>query len=90
MEYMIKPKNQRKKSNFRRGKTINKTISLITKEMKISEVIKKYPKIFPIFLNYGFHCIGCPSALSETIDDAAKVHGVELKKLINDLNKAVK
>jgi hybrid cluster-associated redox disulfide protein len=34
----------------------------ITKEMTIAEILKKHPKAIFIFLDYGFHCIGCPAA----------------------------
>ena len=62
----------------------------ITKEMTISEVVQKYPKTFSVFINYGLHCIGCPMAVgesSETIEEAAKVHHIDLKKFLKDLNK---
>ena len=62
----------------------------ITKEMTIGEVIKKYPKTVFVFIDYGLHCVGCPIALRETIEEAAKLHQVDLKKFLVDLNKATK
>jgi len=64
----------------------------ITKEMKISEVVQKYPKTTSVFIDYGLHCIGCPMAAgesSETIEQASKVHHIDLKKFLGDLNNAV-
>ena len=64
----------------------------ITKEMKISEVVQKYPKTASVFIDYGLHCIGCPMAAgesSETIEQASKVHHIDLKKFLGDLNNAV-
>lgn len=61
----------------------------ITKEMTIGEVAKKYPKTTFIFIDYGLHCIGCPSAMAETVEEAAKVHHIDLKKFLKDLNGAV-
>ena len=61
----------------------------ITKEMAIAEVAKKYHKTVFVFMDYGLHCIGCPAALSETIEEAAQVHRLDLEKLLADLNKAV-
>lgn len=60
----------------------------ITKEMSISEVAMKYPKTAFVFMDYGLHCIGCPMAPSETIEEAAKLHRIDLKKILEDLNKA--
>ncbi len=65
----------------------------ITKEMKISEVMKKYPKTVFVFLDHGLHCVSCPMAVSEnveTIEEAAKLHGIDLKKFLSDLNKTIR
>jgi len=62
----------------------------ITKEMTIGEVIKKYPKTAFVFIDYGLHCVGCPMAIPETIEEAAKLHRIDLKKFLEDLNKAIK
>jgi len=59
----------------------------ITEKMTIWEVIQKYPKTTFVFIDYGLHCIGCPMAEPETIEEAAKLHRVELKKFLKDLNK---
>ena len=66
-------------------------IQKITKEMTINEVVGKYPKAVSVFMNYGLHCIGCPAAADESIEEAVKVHqGIDLDKLLEDLNGAVK
>lgn len=62
----------------------------ITKEMKIKEVIQKYPKTTFVFIDYGLHCIGCPMANPETIEEAVKMHRLDLEKFLKDLNEAVK
>ena len=62
----------------------------IIKEMTIGEVIQKYPKATFVFLEYGLHCVGCPMASPETIEEAAKLHGINLKKFLEDLNKIAK
>jgi len=60
----------------------------ITKEMTIGEVMKKYPKTAFVFIDYGLHCVGCPMAQPETIEEAAKLHRIDLKRFLEDLNKA--
>jgi len=62
----------------------------ITKEMTINEVFKKYPKTVAIFMSYGLYCVGCPAAQSETIEELAKANQMDLKKLLESLNKVVK
>ena len=61
----------------------------ITKEMKISEIVEKYPQTLSLLLEKGLHCIGCPLAPDETFEEAAKVHGFDLEELLQDLNKAI-
>jgi len=60
----------------------------ITKDMTISDVARKYPKTAFVFMDYGLHCIGCPAAPDETLEEAAKLHNLDLEKLLADLNKA--
>ncbi len=62
----------------------------ITKETTISEVIKKHPKSVFIFMDWGLHCIGCPLAQNDTVEGAAKIHHLDLEKLLKDLNKTAK
>jgi len=59
----------------------------ITKDMIIADLIKVDPTIIPILMRSGMHCVGCPSAQSETLAEAAMVHGIDadlLEKQIND------
>jgi hybrid cluster-associated redox disulfide protein len=58
--------------------------------MRIAEVVGRYPQTVEVFFKHGLHCIGCPVASSESIADGAKAHGIDLDKLVKDLNKAVK
>ena len=56
--------------------------------MKISEVAQKYPKTAFVFIDYGLHCIGCPVAPDETIEQAVQTHQLDLNKFLKDLNNA--
>ena len=61
---------------------------MITKEMTVSEVLDMgecYEKVFEKFL---LTCAGCPGAAMENLEQAAKGHGVNLEKLLEDLNNA--
>ncbi|MDD5417790.1 MAG: DUF1858 domain-containing protein [Candidatus Nanoarchaeia archaeon] len=61
----------------------------ITKDMNIIEMVQKYPQTVEVLFKHGFHCVGCAMAHYESIEQAAEVHGIDLKKLLNDLNKVV-
>lgn len=62
----------------------------VTKDMKISEVLQLDKGIVPILMDAGLHCLGCPSAQLETLEEAASVHYIDLEKLINDINEYLK
>ena len=58
----------------------------ITKEMTFGEVLSKYPETVKTFFMYGMHCFGCYLAVDETIEQGALAHGVDVDKLMKDLN----
>ena len=57
----------------------------VSKEMRIIDIINVDYDIVPILLNEGMHCIGCPSAQNESLEQAAEVHGMDADDLIEDL-----
>jgi len=52
--------------------------------------LKKYPEAAEIFIQEGLHCIGCPFAMMETIEDGCKAHNINPDKLVEKINKAIK
>jgi len=62
----------------------------ITKKMSFSEIMEKFPKAIEIFMEKGMHCIGCPMAMQETLEDGAKAHGLDVDKLVKELNEKTK
>ena len=59
---------------------------VLTKDMLISEVIRKKPRTIQVLMNSGLGCIGCPSSLMETVEQAAYVHGLDADYLLERLN----
>ncbi|MBE6053224.1 MAG: DUF1858 domain-containing protein [Clostridium sartagoforme] len=60
---------------------------MITKDMTIGEVVRSKENAAEVLMSFGMGCIGCPSAQAESIEDAAKVHGLNLETLLEALNK---
>ena len=58
----------------------------IEKTMIIGELIRLDENIIPILMREGMHCIGCPSAQMETLEEAALVHGMDPDVLVARLN----
>ncbi|MDR0964890.1 MAG: DUF1858 domain-containing protein [Clostridium sp.] len=55
----------------------------ITKEMAIGEILKINPASAEILAQAGMHCLFCPSAQSESLEEAALVHGIDVDELIS-------
>ena len=58
----------------------------VTKETMIGELLQINADIAPLLLSIGMHCLGCPSAQMETIEEAAMVHGINPDDLVEDIN----
>lgn len=61
----------------------------ITKDMTIGEIVNKYPGAAKIMMKHGMHCCGCHIAGMETLEEGAAGHGIDLKKLLKDINEEV-
>ena len=61
---------------------------MITKDMTVSQVLEMNEKYEKIFEKHLLTCAGCPGAEMETIEQAAEGHGLDLDKLLADLNGA--
>lgn len=58
----------------------------ITKDTVIGTILDSAPETAPFFLEMGMHCLGCPSARSETVGQACMVHGVNSDDLVSKIN----
>lgn len=59
---------------------------VVTKEMKIGEILRAIPESPAILMGFGLGCIGCPSAQAETIEEACYVHRMDVDELVSALN----
>lgn len=57
----------------------------ITKEMTIGEILRTNPDVAPILMEAGMHCLGCPSAQGESLEEAAMVHGMDINDLMSKI-----
>ena len=55
----------------------------ITKEMTIGEILRTSPDVAPVLMDAGMHCLGCPSAQGESLEEAAMVHGIDIDALMS-------
>lgn len=58
----------------------------VTKEMLIGDVIRMDNGVIPILMRAGMHCVGCPSAQGESLEEACMVHGMDVNDLVGAIN----
>ena len=61
-------------------------MTTVTKDMIIADVLALDPGTAQFFLEIGMHCLGCPSASGESIEDACAIHGADADQLMKKIN----
>ena len=58
----------------------------VTKDMLIHQIIEVDPGNAAILMASGMHCVGCPSAAMESLEEACMVHGMDCDALVEEIN----
>ena len=58
----------------------------VTKSMIIRDVLLIDPGTARIMMEFGMHCLGCPHATAESLEDACAAHGANVDELVHQLN----
>ena len=61
----------------------------ISKDMIIADIINIDQRCIPALMEEGMHCIGCPSAQGESLEEACMVHGRVGDPSVAQLNELV-
>ena len=61
-------------------------MAAITKDTIIGDILDLDGSTAPFFLEMGMHCLGCPSARGESLEQACAVHGVDPDELVKKIN----
>jgi hybrid cluster-associated redox disulfide protein len=59
---------------------------MIDKEMKIEDVLRRYPQAIPVFERFGIDCAQCQLSEYEDLEHGAKVHGIDITAFLRELN----
>ena len=64
---------------------------VVTKEMLMGEILStdKAETIAEILMGAGMHCIGCPSAQMESLEEACLVHGIDCDSIVKQINEKI-
>lgn len=69
---------------------VKKKEIVIDKGMSFTEILSLAPELEKILLKSGMHCIGCPMAAQETLEQGSLMHGINPDELVKELNKQLK
>jgi hybrid cluster-associated redox disulfide protein len=64
----------------------------ISKKSNILETITKHPKSVDVLMSYGLHCVHCMASALDTIEEGAKIHGLEddvIDEMVARINEVV-
>lgn len=61
----------------------------ISKDMVIGQMLQMHEAVAPILMRAGMHCLGCPSAQGESLEEACMVHGIDCDTLVSQINEVL-
>lgn len=57
----------------------------ITKQTTMGEMLEFDRGIAYILMQEGMHCVGCPSSIGESLEEACAVHGLDADRVLADI-----
>ncbi len=61
----------------------------IRPDMTLGEVMQTKPEVIPVLMEAGMHCISCPAAMMETLEEASIVHGIPVDELMKFIKESL-
>lgn len=62
-------------------------VKVITKEMTFNEILTKFPETNIVLMKHQMFCaMGCPMAMQETLEQGCLAHGIDVNKMLKELN----
>ncbi len=62
----------------------------ITKDMTMGQILGVDPDIAFVLMECGMHCVGCPSSIGESLEDACMVHGLNSDDVLASIHSFLK
>lgn len=57
----------------------------ITKQTTMCEMLEYDMGIAYILMQSGMHCVGCPSSIGESLEQACEVHGLDADEVLQSI-----
>lgn len=58
----------------------------ITKKTTMGEMLTYDRGIAVVLMSAGMHCIGCPSSIGESLEEACMVHGLDADQILANIH----
>ena len=58
----------------------------ITKKTTMGEMLSYDRGIGMVLMQAGMHCVGCPSSIMESLEEACAVHGLNSDEVLANIN----
>lgn len=62
----------------------------ITKQTTMGEMLQYDGGIALVLMEAGMHCVGCPSSVGESLEEACMVHGMNSDEVLANINEYLK
>ena len=62
----------------------------ITKKTTMGEMLEYNSGIAQILMQSGMHCVGCPSSVNESLEEACAVHGLDADEVLGAIMEYLK
>ena len=59
---------------------------LVTRDTIIGDLLSMNPQADQVLTQAGMHCLYCPAARGESLEEACQVHGIDCDLLLKQLN----
>ena len=59
----------------------------ITKNTTMGELLTYDRGVAIVLMQAGMHCIGCPSSIGESLEEACMVHGIDCDEVLANIQK---
>ncbi len=61
----------------------------VTKQTTMGEMLEYDNGIAYILMQHGMHCVGCPSSIGESLEQACMVHGLDPDKVLKSVTEYI-
>ena len=62
----------------------------ITRKTTMGEMLSYDRGIAMVLMQAGMHCVGCPSSIMESLEEACMVHGLDCDVVLGNINAYLK